>query len=266
MKLASFLSLSACERLERLRRLMRTFAKNANVINAPFWIFVYGSSSYGYNPKNKQGKFDDLDLFLIIPRSMSPSELLEIASKVFLTKLEAPLSHLQSILNGEYEICRMYGQVDGIKLGFRVMCQDVFEAACSTTGSTNAVRNICLLGQTHVIKEMEWNFKIRKYVPLIYPHSYVQIDGRDAVMIEHYCFSKKKNRLGTLGRKFLAATVIYECDKRIVTSRIQNLWKIFALNARRYRPGLTPFQLVSSIYRSDRFSPEFTERLCKMVS
>lgn len=234
------------------------------MLDAPFSIVSYGSASYGYNRAN-HGKLDDLDFFLVISRETTVVELLHYASLTFLTKMEASETHIESVLKGDHDICRMYGIVDGIKVGFRVICHDTFTRVCSKEGACSPVRNINLLGQTHVINEKEWNFKLGRYVDLVYKHEYVQVEGSDAVMIEHYCFSRKRRRLGTLGRKFLSSTLVYEAETHCVQASLQSLWSVFSHSARHYQPGLSAENIVSTIFRSERFSPEFKVRLCKMV-
>lgn len=259
----SFLSLHAQQRLLRLRHLIETFANNARTLDAPFSVLSYGSANYGLNESN-QGKLDDLDFFLIIDRNVDPEEFLFVVEMVFLTRLQIQTPHLHTLLQGGCDICRMYGLVDDIKVGFRIMCLDAFEDVCGK-GFGRMVRNVASIGQSRILDDEEWHFRLRHYVPILYPHRYTRIGEEDVLEVLHYCFSKKSTRLGPLGRKLLSASVTFEASGHKVSASLHSLWNTFVKISKQSKRHITPNQIVDSIMRSERFSPEFRAKLCKLA-
>lgn len=260
----SFLTLPPCRRAKKLKSLLHVFQQNAKTIELPFSIIAYGSSSYGFNRRN-HGKLDDLDFFLIVPRTINPEQFISNVQMVFLTKISIQMAHLQSVLAGAYDICRMYGQVGGIKIGFRIMCSDTFTSICSQAGSVKPIRNIASIGQSRIVKDKEWNFKIARYVPIIYQNEFRSLNGEDVLLVIHYCFSKRRNRLGPLARKLLMGTVVFEADGQQTITNLHDLWVMFVRNSLKYRPNLSPASIVESIIRSERFSSVFKAKLCELV-
>jgi hypothetical protein len=123
-----FLALSPQNRFARLSQLVQRFESNATRLSAPFTILVYGSASYGLNLKY-YGHLDDIDLFLIISREHPAKDILQVARKVFETDFDISVEHLQHLQEGLWEMSRMYGSIGGIKVGFRIMCQDTFRSS-----------------------------------------------------------------------------------------------------------------------------------------
>lgn len=261
----SFLTLSPSRRAKKLKSLLHIFQQNARVMAVTFSVIAYGSSSYGFNSKN-HGKLDDLDIFLVIPRDTDPEWLIMTVQMVFLTKINIKIEHLKAVISGTYDICRMYGQVRGIKIGFRIVCDDIFTSITTRKGSIVPVRNIASIGQSRIVTDKEWNFRLCKYVPIVYRNDYERLDGEDVLLVLQYCFPKRRHRLGPLARKLLVGTVVFDADNQKVARKLQDLWVLFIENSLRYNRDLTPLQIVNSIIRSDRFSISFKSKLCRLVT
>lgn len=140
-----FLSMTPEMRSKEIMSLLRTFQLNAMNLCASFIILVYGSGSYGFNA-NQYGKIDDIDLLLIIPRSSNIENLIALAETVFQTKLDIQKTHLNALVGDRWDMCRMYGECNGIKLGFRFLCTDVFQSLSTIQGATNSIRNVAQYG------------------------------------------------------------------------------------------------------------------------
>ncbi len=261
----NFLSLPPCKRYKRMLRLNHVFATNAKVLNAPFSIISYGSVSYGFNRRNR-GHLDDMDFFLVVPKESSVEDFIETVEKVFISKIQVVRAHLLELFKGGCDICRMYGHVDGVKISFRVMRHDVFAAICSPSGSVSPMRNIAALGQSRIIVDREWSFRLKRYVRITYPHEYQSLEGETVLMVVHSVFSKRRTRLGALGRKLLMARATYEADGQDIASLLLKLWEIFVDHSLRFHPDLAAAEIVNSIIRSERFSNAFRERLCATVT
>ncbi|MGB8816181.1 MAG: hypothetical protein WCC74_03070 [Minisyncoccia bacterium] len=196
---------------------------------------------------------------IIIPRTIDLDNFINQVEKVFLTRLQIDKNHLYAVLDGSYEICRMYGQVNGVKIGFRVMCNDVLEILCSKHGSVKPIRNIAAIGQSRIIKDTQWSFKHRKYVKIIYPHIYGTIANSDVLIVEARIFSKNKDKLSALGTKFLTSEILFDsCNTKLALNAI---WSMFVEHSLKHSKNLSNEQMVNSIFRSERFSESFCKKL-----
>jgi hypothetical protein len=258
----SFLSLCPFRRFQRMAKLQRVFHGNAGLLEAPYSILIYGSASYGYNRKGRS-KLDDMDFILIIPRSIDPKGFIEITEKVFLTKLQIPDGHLDELLQGKCDICRMYGQVDGVRMGFRIICSDTFASLCTDEGSIKPLRNIAIMGSSRIVKDKEWSMKLRRYIKSMYQHEFKQVADADVLLVEQTVFSARKDRLGAFGRKLLTVKVIYDSDGTM--THLRSLWKLFVGHSLRFHGALTNDEIIDSIFRSERFSNYFRQKLRLLI-
>ena len=258
-----FLSLSPTERLAQMSHLIRDFKAKASELQAPFTILVYGSTSYGLNPK-QYGQLDDIDLFLIIPRSLSPSDLLGIARNVFRTSFDISIEHLRQLQRGSWEICRMYGSTEGLKIGFRIMCQDTFESLATFKGSTSSMRNVATVGASRIIVDVEWSISSWRYVPVELSHSLIKQDEDDLLLVNHHLFSPNRRQLGALGRKLLTCKVIYDSSGH-ANSTLLHIWKMYVELCTEHYPKIRTKDIINSVLRSEKFSINFRRRLSRII-
>jgi hypothetical protein len=260
----TFLSLPPFRRFQLMCKLTKVFATNARVLSVPFMILSYGSVSYGFHPRN-HGKLDDLDFFLVIPRDTDLFEFAATMERVFLSPIQLSFAHLASVLSGKYDMCRMYGLVNGVKVGFRIMCQDTLETIATPQGSLNQIRNVASIGQSRIVTDKEWSFTLRRYVRITYPHDYQKLGSEQILLVLHSVFSKEGKRLGALGRKLLTMTVVHDVENT-AASLLSNIWSMFVQNSEKYCPNASDADIVNSIMRSERFSDGFKRKLREKVA
>jgi len=166
---------------------------------------------------------------------------------------------------GQWEMCRMYGRVDGVKLGFRLVCQDTFESFSSESGSEKKIRNVAAVGSSRIVKDAEWSFASWKYVPIELPSEVLKKEKEELLSVDHHVFSKEKRRLGALGRKLLTCKVVYDHSRKARTV-LGSVWMIFVRQCRSEHPEIPDAEIVKAIMRSEKFSPAFRRRLMRIIS
>ena len=258
-----FLTLSPQNRLAHMTQLVHRFGNMAACLHAPFTILVYGSTSYGLNLKH-YGYLDDIDIFLIIPRKIPAEEILWTAQDVFETELDIPIEHLQELRAGSWEICRMYGNVEGVKVSFRIMCKDIFASLATSKGSTSTVRNVATVGFSRIIVDVEWSIKLWKYVPIELSHSIIKHKEGDLLFVKHHLLSVRKIRLGALGRKLLTSKVVYDPSGQ-AQKIIKEIWRLYVQACLKYHPRVSTTNIINSVLRSEKFSSSFRRRLARII-
>lgn len=259
-----FLSLAPQERLRILRSLLVNFKNAAIRINAPFIILVYGSASYGFNQKH-QSKLEDIDLFLVISRQFSARETLSFAERVFGSTFDISPAHLQRLLDGDWEMCRMYGRRKGVRLSFRIVCQDTVDRLfASEKNMTADICNVAVVGSSRIVTDVEWSIKEWKYVPITLKNSVVRDGVQSLIAVKHHLFSRRFHRLGALGRKLMTSQVVHDPSK-LIDLQLLLLWQKFVMKALHYHPSLSDKSMVNAVMRSEKFSVEFRENLVRII-
>lgn len=253
----TFLSLKPLQRFQRICVILQEIAKNLSKNKVDFITLVYGSASYGFK-KSTYGTFGDIDMILIVQRTTPVAHLIDQVEKAFSTKLQVNISHLQKMIDGMWDMCRMYGETHGIKIGFRIMCIDSFLQSSGSTTSTAVVRNVATLGHSRIVTDVEWSFKHWRYVPITLPHQYLEVKNEQLLLVNHHTFSMGKRNLGALGRKLLASTVLYD-PRNVAEVALLNIFKQVVAESLRYDPSRKDEQITESIYRIERFSQLFKE-------
>jgi len=236
----------------------------ASCIHAPFTILVYGSASYGFNDK-QYGNLDDIDLFLIFPRKFPARDILKISEEIFQTDFDISPKHLQECLRGSWEMCRMYGHTQGIRLGFRLLCQDTFNFLCSNKGSVADIRNVAKIGSSRIIIDVEWSIKGWGYVPIELTHSLIWRGEESLVLVNHHVFTQRMERLGALGRKLLTCTILYDFSQKAGMS-LDGIWELFITACLKIHPNLSTDDIINSVMRSEKFSLKFREYLAQKIN
>lgn len=258
-----FLSKPPLSRLSDMRVLLEEFRNNATKLSADFSILVYGSASYGFK-ESMFGNLDDIDLFLVIPRGISTDAIINTAEKVFQTKLDINPSHLQQLLCGGWDMCRMYGETKGIRLGFRILCDDIFSSLCTSNGSTSAIRNIAKIGQSRIVIDVEWSIPEWRYLPIELEHGVINHESESLLLVNHHVFSSSRDRLGALGRKLLTCTVVHDTTQ--ATEGLEQIWKMYVQTCLKHHSNLSNAEIISSIMRSEKFSDSFSEKLSQAIN
>lgn len=255
-----FLSLPVMGRYKVIRNLLRTFKANAIQVRPSFTTLVYGSASYGVG--SDTGNMNDIDMFLIIDEPKDIYSFLWEAEGIFMSKMDAYPEHINRILSGAWHVCRMYGQTHGVKLSFRIMHRKMFELVTSADGFCYPLINVSKVGYSRIISDKEWSFVENRYVPIILPHEYIELDGQQLLLVEQSIFSGNGSRLGVCGRKFLISQVVF--DETGKTAKcLASLWRMFVGLSLKHHPQISCGQIMSSIIRSERFSEKFWQKLRK---
>ncbi len=260
---ATFLSLSPLKRFQKLLALVKKFRDSASANKVPFAILIYGSASYGFKEK-KHGTLGDIDLFLIIPRDLPVENLIQTAQSVFQCKLEISSSHLTEMTSGSWDICRMYGEAEGVKLGFRLMCIDTLLSVCSSSGATADVRNVAIIGSSRIIVDQEWSMVEQKYVHTELEHREIRHSHGNLLLVNQYIFSPKKERLGALGRKLLTSNAVYDPFGQIRKSLLM-IWVMFVELSLNKNTQVPVKDIINALIRSDRFSRSFRKKLSQRI-
>ncbi len=260
-----FLSKSPEERLKKMRQFLESCGTRAAKLNAPFTVLVYGSASYGLK-KSKYGHLDDIDLFLVIPRGSSVEEILRIARQVFQTDFDVESGHVAELLHGNWEMCRMYGESpEGIKLGFRLLCQDTFDFLSTKEGSISTVRNVAKIGQSRIVVDVEWSVKQWKYISIGLENALINQGSHDLLLVNHHVFSDNREQLGALGRKLLTCKVLYDPSKK-AKEIIRSIWRLYIQMCVESRSNVSSGDIINSVMRADKFSEAFRKRLLRLVN
>jgi len=259
----NFLSLTPFKRYQKMQSLLELFRVNALNKQATFIILIYGSASYGFK-KDTSGKFGDIDLLLIIPRNIDVGALIASTENTFFTKMQVSIPHLERMIASEWEMCRMYGEVDGVRLGFRLMCLDTFLAACAQKSSTKNIRNIATLGHSRILDDVEWSFRLWKYIPITLDHEYIISDGEQLLLVNHHTFSKGKQNLGAFGRKLLTGKVVYD-PYMCAEAAILSVFKQTVLSSLGNKNVDSDEQILEALYRVERFSDSFRNEVLQKI-
>ena len=255
--------MSPRDRFTEMSLTVKEFRDRARKIGAKFIILVYGSASYGFR-RSQHGDLDDIDLIWIVPRWSVPTELMSLAKQVFNTDLDIGPEELSELLSGKWEMCRMYGENNGIRLGFRILCSDTFNLLRSSSGSTSTVRNVAKFGQSRIVVDVEWSIKHWRYVPIELEHNVISGNTNDMLLVNHHVFSDEIGRLGALGRKLLSSSIVYDPFKD-AEHTLDAIWKIYISRCLEVHPDLKADEIIDSIMRSERFSHTFRSRLVCLI-
>ncbi|MCE9643743.1 hypothetical protein K8Q93_00630 [Candidatus Parcubacteria bacterium] len=258
-----FLSLEPKKRFQRMRQLLQNFKQRAVETSAPFGILAYGSVSYGFNGLH-YGKLDDIDLFLIVPRVLSAKNILDAAKEVFQTEFDLSLLHMEQMLAGKWDMCRMYGKKGDVKLGFRLLCRDVFDHISSPQGMQGSILNVAKLGSSRIIADVEWSLPEWKYISTELDHFTIKEEGDESIVVLHHVFSPRGERLGALGRKLLTCTVVHDPTSHL-SQGLEEVWKSFVQACLAQHPSLETSAIIDAVMRSEKFSISFRKRLTKTI-
>lgn len=260
----NFLAKPPEERHKVMTSLVGEFRTRAFKLNAPFTILVYGSASYGLKP-SKFGHLDDIDLILVIPRELSVEEILRMAEEVFQTQFDVEPDHVHSLQKREWDMCRMYGESKGVRLGFRLLCVDTFVFLNSPDGQSADVRNVAKVGQSRIVVDVEWSVKQWKYVPMELESVVIERGDSTLLVVNHYVFSKGIEHLGALGRKLLTCTVVYDPTKKS-KQILQAIWRTYVQSCLKHQPTVSTGEIIDSVMRAEKFSLTFRRRLLALVN
>ncbi len=253
---------SPYRRYRLLRRLLKRIKAEAICHETPFSILCYGSASYGFNPENPS-KLDDLDLFMIVPTGICSDELMAAIKKLFPEGLTIKEGHIRHLLSGDCEMCRLYCQMEGVKIGFRLIHHHVLVGVSHPSGSEMRVRNIASVGQPRIVTDQEWSFALRGYVPVTYENYSEQVDDEHLLTVVQRVFSEGKTHLGAFGRKLLTTHVVYEAPGQKMSSIFRRIWSLFVGLSLGSHPEISDDDIINSIMRAEKFSERFRAKLRK---
>jgi hypothetical protein len=251
-------------RYSRLKKTLRALKVRAKLQDVPFSILCFGSGSYGLNPTNP-GKFDDLDLFMVVPTGIEPEDVIRTIRKLFPKDLLMNEDHIINMLTGECDMCRLYARVGGVKVGFRLIHHHTLVEVSYSAGCNKPLRNIASLGQSRILSDEEWSFVHRAYAAVMFESYSKMVAGEQVLTVLQRVFSADKTCLGTLGRKLLTCHVVYESKTQNINSILLRIWKMFVDISLMHHGKLSNDDIINSITRSERFSKGFRVRLSRII-
>jgi len=261
---SEFLSKPPSERFKKMILLLKKFKVRTKNCKAPFAILVYSSASYGFK-KVHHGNLDDIDLFLVVPRELAALEIIKTAEKVFQTRFDIGQEHLQELLDGNWEMCRMYGETEGMRLGFRMLCTDTFNFLSTHKGHISTVRNVAHIGQSRIVVDVEWSVRQWRYVPTELKHTVIKRGTNNLLLVNHHVFSRNIERLGALGRKLLTCSIVYDLENKTEKS-LKAIWRMYVQSCLRHNPDVSTKSIINSVMRSEKFSSAFRRKLAIIIN
>ncbi|MEI7792021.1 MAG: hypothetical protein WCI57_00880 [Candidatus Berkelbacteria bacterium] len=234
--------------LGQMRSLLMTFA-------SPISLMTYGSATYGYNDLVR-GNMDDIDAFLIVPSDVPYNQFLSTVNGVVPKAGSTTELFFEKLISSEFDIIRFYGENDGIKLGFRVITEDLLVKVTSESTCTSKVINVAPKGAKQIFYDTEVRLGggPAREVSL----DRLPIGGTDSAVeaVRQYSFSDCREYLGIIGRKLLTCQAVYD-PYHIIKQCLDNLWKAYVKFSYQLNPAIQPTDLINSIMRSERFSDQF---------
>lgn len=256
---------NAAERLNHLQRLCAEFSRRAESIQAPFSILLHGSTAYGYSEK-ASSNFHDIDLAVVMSPSQSVEDFLEMARYVFNSDLSVDRKTITGLLNGTWDICRMYGETEGVQLEFFIIRQDTFRYLATDRGSRHAVKDRVDPKQK-VFIERVWSIKDWRQIISYFDQKVIMDeDGSESTIINHRFLSDDGHTLMGLGSRLLLSVSLHEPTTSGHNAKILlSYWYIYVRASLAAHPELTNDDIINAFVRAERFSPEYRAYLSGII-